>query len=252
MLMSLLNVRIARMLANWSPPPYSVRVSSRAKSVHLRICMHKGLEVVIPKGFSKRSIPELLFRRRDWLEQSLRKVATRRSQLTDRFGGLSPDEIHLRAIDQNWLLSYQATDGNPPSIKKVGANLLRINYQDRDRDTPRLLQTWLKKETRKSLVPWLRASARATQLNFQRTAVRSQKTLWGSCSSSGTISINSRLMFLPPELVSYVFVHELCHTRHMNHSAAFWKLVSEKMADFEHHEAELKQAWKYIPLWAGE
>ncbi len=240
------------MSADWSPPPYRVRISTRAKSVHLRICLHKGLEVVIPKGFSQRAIPEMLYRRRDWLDSSLGKIARKRDHLTEHFGGLCPDEIILRAADQRWLINYQQTDEFSPSVKKIGANLLRINYQNREEDTPRLLQGWLKKETRKTLVPQLRATGREMNLNFKRTSVRSQKTLWGSCSSSGTISINSRLMFLPTELVRYVFVHELCHTRHMNHSAAFWKLVGEKMHDFERYEAELKNAWKYIPLWAGE
>lgn len=64
-----------------------------------------------------------------------------------------------------------------------------------------------------------------------RVAVRDTVSRWGSCSSSGTMSFSWRLAFAPPEIMRYVVMHELAHTRHMDHSPAFWATVAELYGD---------------------
>jgi len=62
--------------------------------------------------------------------------------------------------------------------------------------------------------------------------IRRQKTRWGSCSESGVISINYKLMMLRKESIDYVIIHELCHLIELNHSKKFWNLVKDILPDY--------------------
>lgn len=77
--------------------------------------------------------------------------------------------------------------------------------------------------------------------HYDKITIRNQKTRWGSCSQTGTLSFNYRLMMAPPAVIDYVIIHELCHLTHMNHSKAFWDKVANVMPDYRTHRLWLKE-----------
>lgn len=77
--------------------------------------------------------------------------------------------------------------------------------------------------------------------HYSRITVRDQKTRWGSCSSSGTLSFNYRLIFAPDIILDYVVVHELCHLTHMNHSRDFWDMVGSILPDYREYRKWLRE-----------
>lgn len=77
-------------------------------------------------------------------------------------------------------------------------------------------------------------------VTYGRITIRSQRTRWGSCSSSGNLNFNCLLMLAPIEVLDSVVVHELCHLKEMNHSAAFYREVLRVFPAYEHHHGWLK------------
>lgn len=70
-----------------------------------------------------------------------------------------------------------------------------------------------------------------------RVFIKNSKSRWGSCSSRGNLNFNYKLLFLPPEVLDYVVVHELCHLAHFNHGPEFWAKVAETVP----HHKELRR-----------
>jgi predicted metal-dependent hydrolase len=73
-----------------------------------------------------------------------------------------------------------------------------------------------------------------------KVRVGNQKSRWGSCNKKGDLSFNYRLMLLPEHLQDYVIVHELCHIKEFNHSAAFWALVAQTLPHWKELRKELR------------
>jgi predicted metal-dependent hydrolase len=88
------------------------------------------------------------------------------------------------------------------------------------------------------------------EYGFREMKVRisSARTRWGSCSQKGNLSFTWRLVMAPPDVIDYVVVHELCHTREMNHSRSFWEQVEAILPDFRQRRRWLKEYGKLLVL----
>lgn len=227
--------------ADWLPS-YSVRHSQRAKHLQMRITAQKGLEVIVPARRRNIDIEAFVVSQREWIAQHADK-------LTQRENRRLPDVIELPAIGQRWFCQYQTSSG-PARLKVRPQQHLQINCAADDFASAQpLLLRWLSRLARHELLPQLQTLSSQCQLPFASGSIRSQATCWGSCTSRGNIQLNRQLLFMPPAVARYVMIHELCHTRFMNHSAEFWQLLAQWDEHYREHKAVLKTAEKIIPAW---
>ncbi len=116
-------------------------------------------------------------------------------------------------------------------------------------DVIRKLKDWLRVKVREGLFPLAEQLAIRHGLELEEMMVKSQRTRWASCSAKRNLALNTKLLFLPPDLVRYVLIHELCHTVHLNHSKKFWRLVASHEPRYKGLDQELRKAWKIVPQW---
>ena len=85
----------------------------------------------------------------------------------------------------------------------------------------------LKKSAQAYLPPLLSELAEHYGFRYKKVKITGSKSRWGSCSATGSINLSCYLMLLPPHLMDYVLLHELTHTREMNHGPKFWEILNE-------------------------
>ncbi len=240
-------------------PRYTTQVNPRARRVRLRISAQDGLEVIVPRGFDERQIPHLLREHRRWIDRTMRRMAARHApEATDRL----PDRLVLQAVDEAWQVRYRP-NGSPRIriAEQDGWTLVLSGHTSDQAACRQALRRWLLRKAREHLVPWLTHLAQEQGFAFGKVTIRSQRTRWGSCSqrrerpggsdrvpdSQCTLSLNAKLLFLPPRLVRYVLLHELCHTVAHDHSPAFWALLRRCEPQTPALRKELRDAWELVP-----
>jgi predicted metal-dependent hydrolase len=215
-----------------------------------------GLVVVVPRGFDRRRIPEILRDGRRWIERTAAKIERQRESLPPHEDikppatAGKPDCLALRAIGRECAVEYCPADSERAYVmESAGDRLAVCGKVDNVVTIRNALRRWLRRAAEERLAPRLAEIASEKQFALSGIAVRAQRTRWASCSRKGTINLNVRVLFLPPELVRYIFIHELCHTVHPNHSARFWALVGRHAPDYKAHRARLRDAWRLAPAW---
>ncbi len=212
----------------------------------------EGLVVVIPRGFDTARVPSILEEKRPWIEQAWMRVERYREKLRVDPPRL-PAVMVLPGVGEEWRVEYTPPrNGAAPRVSvrspAVGRLLVQGGTADPEACRQALLR-WLKRRARTAFIARLQALAGEHGLEFERVSVRMQRSRWGSCSRLGTISLNLRLLFLQPDLLDYVLLHELCHTVEMNHSGRFWRRLESSLPGARSYRHRLRTAGDAVPTW---
>jgi predicted metal-dependent hydrolase len=243
--------RTAQLDAHGGAFDYQLRVSARARYVRLYVSPHRGLEIVVPRGFDRRRVPEVLREKARWIKRSLERVRAQRDEILSAPKWQLPERIQFRAVDIEWTVVPRLGPGPRLTASTPSPRELEISGPiDNEALGRAVLGRFLLIQAETHLPPLLDAVSRETGLPYARVSIRRQRSRWGSCSAQAAISLNATLMFLPAHLTRYVLVHELCHTAHLNHSQRYWALVARHCPEYRGAEREMRNAREYVPRWA--
>ncbi len=213
--------------------------------MRIRLCPWQGLELVLPPGASEREGRAFVAARSQWIEQAWSQL---RERVPQAFDAAVPERITLRLLDEEWKLTC-----DPDAARRsTRGQSLRVPVSPDDLDGFRQeIKPWLRARASEDLPERVGHVSRETGLKYRRVQIRDQRTRWGSCSSRGTISLNLRVLFHRPEVVDYLILHELCHTRHMNHGPRFKALLARFQPDWRALDRELVREGGGVPGWLG-
>jgi predicted metal-dependent hydrolase len=224
---------------------WTVRVSGRARRLSVRVYPGGKVEVIVPPGASPAAVQKFIGTHRQWIHRRVEDLSTAAA-----LDESHPVSIKLPAIGRHYAVEYEHAAESVATVRVAGENglIVRGPLHD-DRAITSALRDWLAALAREQLGAELAKVAAEGAFRYARMQIRRQRTRWGSCSASGTISLNVSVLFLRPQVVRYLLVHELCHTRHMNHSAKFWALVESFEPDYRALDSELLRGWQSVPGW---
>ena len=212
----------------------TVRRSARATQVRLRVAPDGSLRASMPvyapmfllKRLIKSSRPQL----RKMLEHSLPQTEYHDGQQIGKSHTLIVRNATRLAVGRS---KQHITVDLPPTLTLQSPEVVKKLRE--------VVISALRLEAKSYLPKRLQYLANQHGFVYDKVRFSHASSRWGSCSSSGTISLNIALMKLPFELIDYVVIHELAHTVEMNHSEAFWALVARGDTQYKQHRKLLKQ-----------
>lgn len=180
-------------------------------------------------------IPLIFEIRRDARNITLRPKTTPKREIHVSKPRWTPVFVALNFLEQkrNWIEKF--FKNAPQKIKLQDGDIIvifgekMIISQKELGGRPEFFERRLRDKIKEMFLARAKAIIKEVPKEFRPTkiTVRDTSSRWGSCSTSGTISLSWRLAFAPPEIMRYVIIHELAHIKHMDHSPAFWAQVSK-------------------------
>jgi predicted metal-dependent hydrolase len=214
--------------AEGSAPPfeYTIRRSDRARRVRVRVDPRDGsVEVVLPRRAAAREAASAVVELGGWIARRRAEVA--RSQ------------AHVAATRAGGTVPYLGADlvlRPEPGRTRVHRRGDVLLVPDAEPGSPVMraaLERWYRRQARAEIAPRLDAAAAAIGCEYTKLTIRDQRTRWGSCSSSGAMSFNWRLLLAPEVVLEYVVRHEAAHLAVMDHSPRFWAAMARLMPGYE-------------------
>ena len=209
-----------------------VRQSDEATQPRIDVDLH-GVRVVLPED-STTDPEELLKENAVWVLEKKQKYDAYREQIPNR--EFEEGERFPFLGDQ-----YEIVVEQRPSSQVIENEFRLARHHVEQTSIKRALETLYRRKARELFEERANHFAEEMGVEYDKIEVRNQRTKWGSCSTTGTLSLNWRLMMAPVDVLDYIVIHELAHLREQNHSEEFWSLVAEHDPEYTEHAEWLEE-----------
>ena len=215
-------------------PDIQITRNSRSKRLRLRIDGEQ-IKLTAPVFCSQRQIQQFIQASKSWI---LKTWQAQQSQI-QQIDRTRPSTLQLFNVEQPIQIQYISQRKN----FNYAEGVLYIS----ERQPEAYLKAFIIEYAKQHLPEYLKQVSNECTLHYQSCNIRQPRTRWGSCSAKHDIMLNSSIVLFPKDVVRYLCVHELAHTRHFDHSSRFWALVAQHDVNFQQHRHILKNT--PMPYW---
>jgi predicted metal-dependent hydrolase len=216
--------------------PYRIRRSERARRARILVDGN-GVEVVVPHRFPLRDVEPFVEEKRAWIERTLRRMHQTELEL-------APAELvdggEVPYLGGRLQLSVRVEAGRTREHVVRREDVLHVALPP-EVPLQGVLERWYRRRARVEVGERLDAACARAGTSYARLQIRGQRTRWASCSSSGAMSFNWRLLLAPPEILEYVVEHEVAHLEVLDHSPSFWAVLSSRCPEWREREDWLRR-----------
>ncbi len=211
---------------------FSIKQNSRIKNERLLISPEEGLVIEAPKLINSTKAQKLIQKKSDWILRSLKSVSKQRQNIAK----IKKHGNSVLVFGKEKII--QAKPSQPKNYIYETNSEIIMGFTEK---------VICSEKINEKLIAWLQEKAssyislRTEFLNkgtFDtcKITVKDQKTIWGSCSTDRKLNFSWRLIMAPRFASDYILFHELCHTKHLNHSKTYWKLVEKVCPEYKKAE----------------
>ncbi len=206
----------------------------RSKNIKISVKPDRSVRVSFPFYVSSTEASQFVMKNIDWITGQQQKFDIKNSKIE---AGQFQTKLHT-------VLITEAGENKT----KINKDFIEICLADLNSESSRsylenVIVGIYRYEAKKLLPPKLNELALRNGFHFSKISIRNNKRNWGSCSSKNNISLNLQMMKLPDDLIEYILLHELVHTKIKNHGPVFWQKLDE-LTNFKARELS-KQVRKF-------
>ena len=191
----------------------------------------------MPRRFPLSEVAPFVEEKRAWIERTLRRMRETEAELA---AARLADGGELPFLGRRLRLAVRIEPNRVREHLVRRGDTLRVALPPAA-DLRGAVERWYRRRAREEVAPLLDAACARAGTTYSGLQIRGQRTRWASCSSSGAMSFNWRLLLAPPEILEYVVEHEVAHLEVLDHSARFWDLLASRCPDWRTHEDWLRR-----------
>lgn len=223
---------------------YALRRSKRAKNIRITVG-DDGVVLTLPDRVAERHGHAFIEERADWINRTLAQIEAADEIVASRS---LADGSAVPFLGRDLILRLLEGPSGRVTLKPALGELW-VRVPDERRETVAgALERWYRRQAKEIFTERLDACVARNGTSYARVAIRDQKTRWGSCSTSGTISFNWRLLLAPEAVLDYVVEHEAAHIEVRDHSERFWALMEARVHDWHASRLWLKRHGQTLRL----
>lgn len=218
-----------------------LKKSFKAKNISIKIKPFEGILVTVPMLVSFKLAEDFVKTKIKWINKNLNKVQKQEQSYTFFSANSSfKTRSHLVNITTTEL-SKNTVHIENTNVKVLISKKLSISSEENQLYIRNIILEIWRKEAKEYLPKRVKALAIDHDFNYQKLTIKNTKSRWGSCSFDNNINLSLHLMRISNELIDYVILHELVHTKVKNHSSKFWETLEKHCPNSKILDKELKK-----------